>query len=234
MADSGKYCVQDAVQLAGGRQVPPERLLDHDPRVPGAARLGQVPRHDGEQARRDRQVVHGPGGVAQLAAQGAEGRRVVVVAVDVAEQADELPGRLVRPAAVRLDAGQDPGAEPLQVPARPGDADDRHVEVPVPHHLLERRVDLLDGEVAGRAEEDQGIGLFRVHEAPRWFGRVGRETRPNRPPRVSRPRAGTPGPVCLGFDEVRRPRSGRPPPPRSFPRRAAPGPARPARGCRAR
>ena len=66
-------------------------------------------------------------------------------------------GRLVDAAAVLLDALAGARPELLERPARSRDADDRHVELPAPHHRLERGEDLLVGEVAGGAEEDQRV-----------------------------------------------------------------------------
>ena len=56
-----------------------------------------------------------------------------------------------------------PGLELVEVPAGLGHADDRHVEVAALHHRLQRREDLLVGQIAGGAEEDQGIGMGVAH-----------------------------------------------------------------------
>ena len=50
-------------------------------------------------------------------------------------------------------------AELLEVQPGFGHADDRHVEVAAPDHGLQRREDLLVGQVAGGAEEHQRVGL---------------------------------------------------------------------------
>ena len=55
------------------------------------------------------------------------------------------------------------GLELVQVPARLGHADDRHVEVAAFHHRLQRREDFLVGQVAGGAEKHQGVGTGIVH-----------------------------------------------------------------------
>ena len=52
----------------------------------------------------------------------------------------------------------------IEVPTGLGHADDRHVEVAALHHRLQRREDLLVGQIAGGAEEDQGVGMGIVHE----------------------------------------------------------------------
>ena len=63
-------------------------------------------------------------------------------------------------AAVLLDALARPLAQLLEA-AVAGDADDRHVERAAANHRLQRGEDLLEREVAGGAEEDQGIGIVR-------------------------------------------------------------------------
>ena len=89
--------------------------------------------------------------------------RVVVVAVDVAQQAAQLvEGRRVE-AAVFLDAVARPRLELVEGPAGLGHADDRHVQVAALHHRLQRREDLLVRQIAGGAEEDQGVGVGFAH-----------------------------------------------------------------------
>jgi hypothetical protein len=59
------------------------------------------------------------------------------------------------------------GPELVKAPPGLGDADHRHVEVAAPDHRLECGEDLLGGEVAGRAEEDQGIRVLAIHHEAR-------------------------------------------------------------------
>ena len=66
---------------------------------------------------------------AQFLAQGLKRRRVVVIAVHVAQQAGQLLKRRRVEAAMLFQAVLGPGLELVQVPARLGHADDRHVEV---------------------------------------------------------------------------------------------------------
>ena len=107
-------------------------------------------------------------------AQPAERRRVAVVAVrrsaggptSFANAASSTPAVLLEAVAARAPRAAS------SVPARLRDADDRHVEVPAAHQRLERREDLLVGEVAGGAEEARAR-----RSAPRDRSRA-----PRRPP----------------------------------------------------
>src|SRR5262249_5618723 len=71
--------------------------------------------------------------------------------------------RLVDPAAVLLDAGARPLLQALERPAAARDPDDRHVEVTATRHRVQRREDLLVGEVAGGAEEDERVRAWCLH-----------------------------------------------------------------------
>jgi hypothetical protein len=64
-------------------QVAAEGLLDHHPRIGGAAGFSQILGNGGEQARWNGQIMERPLCVAQFLAQLVEGVDVVVVAVDV-------------------------------------------------------------------------------------------------------------------------------------------------------
>ena len=91
--------------------------------------------HRPEDAGRDRQVVRGVGGLAELAPQGLEGGGVAVVAAHVAEAAEQLADhRLVERLDVLLQAVAGARLKLLQRPGRVRHADDRHLEVPAPGH----------------------------------------------------------------------------------------------------
>ncbi len=66
-----------------------------------------------------------------------------------------------------LQAVVRPRPKLVEVPASLGHADHRHVEVAALHHRLQRREDLLVCQIAGGAEEDQGVGMGIAHcESP--------------------------------------------------------------------
>jgi hypothetical protein len=100
-------------------------------------------------------------------AQLRKGGVVIVIAVDVAEQADQLLERLfVDAPAVFGEAVAGSLAQLLDGPAGLGHADHGHVEMAAPNHLLEGREDLLVGEVASGAEGHQRIGMCTTIAAP--------------------------------------------------------------------
>ena len=66
-------------------------------------------------------------------------------------------------AAVLLDAVFGPSLELFDCPAGLGDADDGDVDAFAADEAQKRREDLLEGEIAGSAEEHQGVGLGGLH-----------------------------------------------------------------------
>src|SRR5262249_47481820 len=105
-------------------------------------------------------------GRAERLADGLERRRILIVAVDVAQQVAELVERRAVDPAVLVEAVLGAGAELLEVPTRLGDADDRRVEVAALHHRLQRGKDFLFGEAARGAKEDEGIRMKVPHPPP--------------------------------------------------------------------
>ena len=148
---------QDAVECLCRRKVVAEGLLDDDPRTGRTARSGQLLHHRTEQRRRDGEVVRRPLGRPELPAQGIERRRIAVVAVDIVEQAGQLLERRRIEPAVFFHAVARAGTKLLEGPAGPGHTDHRHVELTALRQRLERRKDLLVGQIAGGAEKDQRI-----------------------------------------------------------------------------
>ena len=159
MASSGKAAPCDAVELARGGEVAPEGLLDDHARLCRQPGPGQPLDHGRKQRRRYGQVMCRPARPAQGRLQCGEGRRVLVVAADVLQQGQQpLQRRPVRSGAVVLDALPGMGTQARDGPVRRGHADHRHVEHTAPAQGVQRREDLLVGQVAGGAEDDQGVG----------------------------------------------------------------------------
>ena len=83
----GEDGVRDAVELSRRGEVAAEGLFDDDARVLGQARGAQALDHGLEQRGRDGEVVRRPLGRAERRLERREGRRVLVVAADVAAAA---------------------------------------------------------------------------------------------------------------------------------------------------
>jgi hypothetical protein len=156
---------QDPVELPRGGDVVAERLLDDDAGAVHTARLGELVHDQFEHHGRDGKVVRRPPGGTELFADGLERRRVLVVAIDVAQQAAQLTERRGIEPSVLLGAVLGTGLELFEVPAGLRHADDRHVEVAAFHHRLQRREDLLVREVASGAVENESVGMDVAHSA---------------------------------------------------------------------
>ena len=167
----GEHRLDDLVELAGARQVVPERLLD-DHAAPGVAlgvrqpAAGELLDHDGERAGRHRQVegvVAAGAAVLVELAHGAgelvEGVVVVEAALDEAEPVGQLLPDLLgeRRAGVLLDGVVDDLGEVLPVPVAAGEADEREArgQQPALHEVVDGRHELALGQVAGDAEHDE-------------------------------------------------------------------------------
>jgi len=94
-------------------------------------------------------------GIAKRRAQLLVGGGVFVVAVDITEQRRQPGEGGLVDAAVCFEALAGARAQLVEVPAGKRDADDWHVEAATFHQRLEGWEDLLVGQVAGSAEEDQ-------------------------------------------------------------------------------
>src|SRR6185369_1720837 len=116
--------------------------------------------HGAEHAGRDGEVVERPLAVAQPLFEPLVSGGLAVVAVDVAQQLGELgEGVGVGAAAVLGDALPRTFDELVAIPAGARNADHRHGHPAALHQALQGGEDLLVGEVAGGAEEDEGVRL---------------------------------------------------------------------------
>src|SRR5262249_40921541 len=127
------------------------------------AYLGELLDDQLEQYGRDGQVVRRSPGRTERLADRLERRRVLIVAVHVAQQAAQPIERGRVDAAVLVEAVLGSGAELLEAPAGLCHTDDRHVEMTALQHGLERGKDLLVREVARRAEEYEGVRMGVAH-----------------------------------------------------------------------
>src|SRR5580692_2424669 len=138
-------------------------LLDDEAGVDVETALGESGDNDAKQARRDRQIMQRPLGPAEGLLQLREGLRIVVIAVDISQESQELIKLCGVGAAMLLDAVLGSVPQLLDCPAGLGDADDRHIDTLVADEPQKRREDLLESEIAGSAEEHQSVGLAGLH-----------------------------------------------------------------------
>src|ERR1700704_4301433 len=97
-------------------------------------------------------------------AKGQESLRVLVVAVNIAEQAGQLFESRAIDSAVLLQAVVRTRAELIEIPTGLGDADYGDIQMPPLHHGLQSRKDLLVSQITSCTEEDQGIRMQVAHE----------------------------------------------------------------------
>ncbi len=155
---------QDAVERACGGEIVAEGFLDdHPPFVHRTIGAVELLDHWAEERGRYRQIVGGTLRVAERSFESLKGRRIAVIAVDVPEQAFELVERGRVEPAVLLEARLRSGVKLLEASAALGHADDRHFERAALDHRLQRGKDLLEGEIAGRAEKDHCVALRLAH-----------------------------------------------------------------------
>src|SRR6266700_7736870 len=93
---------QNLVQLLRRREIVPEGFFDDDARASGTIRFRQVSDNGFEQHWGDRQVVRWTPCSIELFAKGREGLRILVIAVNVAQQSDQLIKRRRGDSAVLL------------------------------------------------------------------------------------------------------------------------------------
>src|SRR6266851_227221 len=118
---------QNLVQLLRRREIVPEGFLNDDARASGTIRFRQVSDNGFEQNWGDRQVVRWTPCSIELFAKGREGLRILVIAVNVAQQSDQLFKRRRLDSAVLLQTVFRTSTELIEIPAGLGDADNRHI-----------------------------------------------------------------------------------------------------------
>src|SRR4029077_21218142 len=113
----------------------------------------------------------------ELFAKSRERRWVLVITVNVAQQAGQFSESRRIDSAVLLQAVGRPRTKLIQIPSGFGYTDHRYIKMSALHHRLQRRENLLVGQVTGCAEEDQRVGMRIAHmlflsgvALSEWFG----------------------------------------------------------------
>ena len=140
------------VERLRGREVATERFLHDHARVGGHAEAREAGGDRAKQARGDRKVEQRPRRRAERVAQRGERGGIRIVARDVRQAGGQASKGVGVHAAMRLNAVSGTRTHLLDRPLRLRDADDRDVEKSAARHRLQRRKDLLVGEIACRAE----------------------------------------------------------------------------------
>src|SRR5216683_1918149 len=148
---------QNLVQLLRRREIVPEGFLDDDARASGTIRFRQVSHNGFEQDWGDRQVVRWAPCSIEFFAKSCESLRLLVVAVNIAQQSDQLFESCGIDAAVLLQAVFRPSTQLIEIPAGFGDADNRNVEMPALRHGLQRGENFLVSEVTCGAKENERV-----------------------------------------------------------------------------
>ena len=123
--------------------------------------------------------MQGPLRGAQRSTQQVESRWILVVAVDVAEQRQELvEGSRIDSTSVGRQAVPRSCSQLIEVPARLCDSDHGDAQMAALRHRLQRRKDFLVREVSGGAEEHERIrrrwrhdlepSFLTATKAPKW------------------------------------------------------------------
>jgi len=150
--------VQLSVEVAGGGEVVPERLLDHDPGGFGQPGRVQAPYDLAKQRRRDLEVEDRLPGTSERLGDAAVGGVVRVIAGDVSEPAEQpIKDGRVDVVDSRLDRGPGVVAQAVVGPVVPRDADDATGHLPASLHPVQRLEGHLAGEVAADPEDDEFV-----------------------------------------------------------------------------
>src|SRR5258705_9255887 len=129
---------QDPVEFLRRGTVVTERFFNDDASAFGAVRLGQLFDNQAEQPRWDGEVMRRPLRGAELLANRLKGCRVVIVTVDVTQQARKLVQRRgIGTTSMFVETFARSRAELVDVPTGLGHADDRHIEMAAFDHRLE-------------------------------------------------------------------------------------------------
>ena len=154
---------QSAVELLRRREVVTERFFNNDASAHCASRLGKLCHNRTEQRRRDGEIVRRLLHWAKLLAQRMKRCRILVVAVNVMQQTNQLFESGGINSAVFFKALLRSCLKLSELPPSFRHADDRHLQVSAFYHRLQCRKNLLISKVSRSAEKNQRIRMGNVH-----------------------------------------------------------------------
>ena len=119
--------------------------------------------HLAKERRRNGQVVSGMLGITQRLSQSLERGWIFVIAINVTQSFAQYFKSSRIKFAVLLNAVLGAGTKLFFIPAGPGDPNDRHRQVAMLGHGLQRRKNLLESQITRGAEKDKCIGMGGRH-----------------------------------------------------------------------
>src|ERR1700733_11133414 len=142
-----KSSKQNAVEFPGRTPIAAEGFFDNDTRPVAAARFPKLLDDHPEVGGRNSQIKNRVLSARERLTQSLVGRRVRIIALHVAQQRAELVERRGVESPMLFKTHPYSRPEFIHIFRRPGHADYRYVQVAVFNHCLERREDLLKGEI---------------------------------------------------------------------------------------
>jgi hypothetical protein len=159
----GKMLEQRPVERLRRLAIMAERLFHDEAGVHVETALSQRGANHAEQAGRNREIMHRPLRGSERLLERRESLGIVVVAIDIPHERREPRQSGGVGASVAFDALFCARPQLLDLPTGLGDADDGDIDPFVGDETQKRREDLLEREIAGSAEEHQGVGLSCLH-----------------------------------------------------------------------
>src|SRR4029077_13196912 len=155
-----KGLMECRIQHPGRRQVTTERFFHDDSSTVRAISFLQTLRNNTEQAWRDCKIMRGASGTSEQLSQSGKRGWIVVIAIDVIELRHEFREHgVIQPASLRQNAAASAFMELVKGPSGVCDPNDGNSQGPASDQVVQRREDLLVGEIASNTEEDESVGL---------------------------------------------------------------------------
>ena len=159
----GEDSQERAVERLRRCEIAAEGLLRRDAPAPRTPRAAELLDHSRKQTGGNSEIVQRPLCRSERNAQEVKRRWILVVAVDIAKQRQELVKSGAVDAAMALEAFSCACFQLVEIPARFCDPNDGHVQMSALHHRLKRREHFLVRQISSGTKEEQGIARSRHH-----------------------------------------------------------------------
>jgi len=161
-SDSGKTAKSERLSACAYARSRPKGF-SATTRPPLAHPAAELLDHSRKQTGGNSEIVQRPLCRSERNAQEVKRRWILVVAVDIAKQRQELVKSGAVDAAMALEAFSCACFQLVEIPARFCDPNDGHVQMSALHHRLKRREHFLVRQISSGTKEDQGIARSRHH-----------------------------------------------------------------------